>query len=231
MALILSLETATAAGSVALHRDGTLLACFELLRDRAHAAALTLMVEQVCKRAEVPVRALEAVAVSAGPGSYTGLRIGTATAKGLCYALDVPLVAVGTLRALAGGVSPYNLHRHWLCPLLDARRAEVYTALYDADLREQRPAAPLVLTADAFADVLDARPVCFFGDGAAKARTLLSDHPNGYFLDHIYPSARHLGAPAEAAWRAGHFVDLAYFEPSYLKEFAGTKPKGGGGGL
>lgn len=232
--LLLSLDTSTTVCSVALHRDNVLLACYELHTERTASARLTTLIQDVVAHTGHQMSDLDAVAVAKGPGSYTGLRIGVSTAKGLCFALNKPLLAVNTLQAMAaqihsslirfGGPIPHS--SFLLCPMLDARRMEVYCALYDVAGEELQPTAAVILDEFSFADVLAERPVLFFGDGAAKARPLLGGHPNAHFLDvAITPSARTVGQLAARAFTEGCFEDVATFEPFYLKEFVGTRPR------
>jgi tRNA threonylcarbamoyladenosine biosynthesis protein TsaB len=168
------------------------------------------------------------VAVSDGPGSYTGLRIGGAAAKGLCFALGIPLVAVSTLRALAWQVATYTaLPENYLyCPMLDARRMEVYAALYTHDGREVLAPAPLILDAETLAEQLAHRRVLCFGNGAAKFQPLVAENSNAGFLASVQPSAVAVGALGLEAFRRQEFQDVAYYEPFYLKEVYTTTPKG-----
>jgi len=242
--LILSLDTSTTVCSVALHTDGRLLACYELLAERSSSGMLTTLLRDVVRHTGHELAQIDAIAVGKGPGSYTGLRIGVSTAKGLCFALDKPLIGINTLQAMAkqvvsrqssvasqlGSGTPQSLNPSILqslfCPLIDARRMEVYTALYDADAREVRPTAAVIVDETTLADVLAERPVVFFGSGAAKCRPVLGAHPNAIFLDSdIYPSARTVGELATEAYAEARFEDVAAFEPFYLKDFVGTKPR------
>lgn len=227
MALILSLETATTVCSVALHKDGKLLAHQELHLRQSHSARLGVLVEDIVHYAGYTLRDLDMVAVSKGPGSYTGLRIGTASAKGLCFALDIPLVAVNTLEAMAYGVSQYITHESHLCPMIDARRMEVYALIADREMNVILPTSPIVVDEGAFELYMKKRPLLFFGDGAAKCKTVLSGNPNARFIDNVTPSARDVGALAFEMHKTNKLVyeDLAYFEPFYLKEFMAKQPK------
>jgi tRNA threonylcarbamoyladenosine biosynthesis protein TsaB len=169
---------------------------------------------------------LDAVAVSCGPGSYTGLRIGVSMAKGLCYGRDLPLIGLPTLEVLC---VPVLLHQDLpedalLCPMIDARRMEVYAAVYDRALNAVRPTGADVVTAETYREYLDRAPVYFFGNGAAKCREVI-DHPNARFIDDIRPLAKWMFPLAEKAKARGEFKDVAYFEPFYLKEFVATKSK------
>ncbi|AYA37447.1 tRNA (adenosine(37)-N6)-threonylcarbamoyltransferase complex dimerization subunit type 1 TsaB [Hymenobacter oligotrophus] len=226
MPLILALETSSPVCSVALTHDGALLAATELRLEKSHSSHLTVLIEQLLSNAGVALEQVSAVAVSDGPGSYTGLRIGAAAAKGLCYALSLPLVAVGTLPALAHQVAQQvpRAARYRFCPLLDARRMEVYAALYSADGQELQAPAPVILDADSWAAELDLGPVLFFGSGAAKFQPLVADKPNAEFLTNVHPSAIAVAQLAEAAYARQAFKDVAYYEPFYLKEVYTTTP-------
>ena len=225
--LILSIDTSTTVCSVALHKDGQLLACYELFAEKSSSGMLTTLIQNGVQHT--------------GHGSYTGLRIGVSTAKGLCYALDKPMIAVNTLEAMArqisgqwrvvGGHSTHqsinpSTHPTLFCPMLDARRMEVYAAVYDADGREVMPTTAVIVDEHSFAEVLAEQPVLFFGNGAAKCEPVLGQHPNARFLNAlIQPSARTVGELAARAYAEGRFEDVAAFEPFYLKDFMGTKPK------
>ena len=231
MSLILSLETATPVCSVALHIKGQLIATQSLHVEKSHAESLPLTIEHLLAISPYTKKDLVAVALSSGPGSYTGLRIGTATAKGLCYALGIPLIAVNTLEAMAYGMQPYNLHQALLCPMLDARRMEVYCLLTDAQGKLLEATHPQVIDAASFQSWLTDHAILFFGDGAEKCKPLLATHPHASFVDHIHPTARHVGALAHAKFQQASFEELAYFEPLYLKPFQGKKIKGATGRL
>ena len=226
MAYILSIDTATPVCSVALHQSGELVALSELFRDKSHATHLTLMIDEVLQQAGVERSQLQALAVSEGPGSYTGLRIGASTAKGMAFALGLPLIAVPTLDAMAQGLRISQGSGVGLCPMLDARRMEVYCQLYHPEghlLWETR--AQVVETHEPFQAELDQFPILFFGDGAPKLSEVLGQHPNAHVLTGHYPTAKHLGPLAWQKFQAQQFADVAYWEPFYLKEFKAGKPK------
>jgi len=229
MNLLLSLETSSPICSIALHNveDGRLLGQAELRLEKSHSTHLTVLIEQLVANTGHTLRDLAAVAVSDGPGSYTGLRIGAAAAKGVCFALDVPLVAVGTLPALAHQVAARTPRAatYYYAPMLDARRQEVYTALYRADGHELAAPAPLILTPEALAEQVAHHAVLFFGSGAAKFQPLVSDNPNAVFLADVQPSAVSVGELALGAYQRQEFQDVAYYEPFYLKEVYTTTPK------
>lgn len=228
MAYILSLETSSSVCSVALHQDQALLSYAELQMEKSHSSHITVMVQQVLEYAGVRLEQLDAVAVSGGPGSYTGLRIGSGTAKGLCFSLDKPLLSVSTLASMAQqviSVTPAP-DRYLFCPMLDARRSEVYTCLLTHNLEEQRPVEPMILEASSFAAELEKQPIIFFGSGAAKAQELLASHPNAFYLKNVKPTAKAIGILAWPKLQAAEFEDVAYYEPFYLKEVYITKPSG-----
>ncbi|GAB3491875.1 tRNA (adenosine(37)-N6)-threonylcarbamoyltransferase complex dimerization subunit type 1 TsaB [Spirosoma knui] len=226
MPLILSLDTSTTVCSVALHQDHTLLGCYELFTERTSAALLTTLIEEVVTHTGHELKQVDAIAVAKGPGSYTGLRIGVSTAKGLCFALDKPLLAVNTLAAMAEQVRAFFPPSYTLCPMIDARRMEVYCALYTTDGQEVNATSAQIIDANSFAEWLNQGPVVFFGDGAEKCQPLLSEHPNAVFLGKpITPSARTVGVLAGLYASEGRFEDTVTFEPFYLKDFMTTQPK------
>lgn len=229
MMLILSLETSSAVCSVALNRldDGRLVGQSELRLEKSHSSHLSLLVSQLLENTLHTLQDVAAVAVSDGPGSYTGLRIGAAAAKGLCYALDIPLVAVSTLAALARQVAAATVPAEdlLLCPMLDARRMEVYTALYRPDGAQVLVPTPLILDETALIEQTAHHRVLCFGNGAAKFRPLAEGNPNVAFLTGIEPSAVAVGALAVEAYGRLEFRDVAYYEPFYLKEVYTTTPK------
>ncbi|WKN31772.1 tRNA (adenosine(37)-N6)-threonylcarbamoyltransferase complex dimerization subunit type 1 TsaB [Porifericola rhodea] len=225
MSYILSLETATKTCSVALHRNQQLLAMQDFHLDKSHSSILHPLLSDMLSYCEVDKAQLHAVALSMGPGSYTGLRIGTSAAKGLCYALDIPLIAINTLEAMAYGLQPYNFHKAILCPMLDARRMEVYYQLRDASGQQIQETTPLVLEKDSFDRYLQSQEIWFFGDGSDKYQPLLQGVENARFIAGIQPSAANIGMLAQKKLEQQLFEDVAYFEPFYLKEFRTTKPK------
>lgn len=227
--LLLSLETSSSVCSVALHSlaDGKLLGQSELRLEKSHSTHLSLLISQLLENTLHTLQDVAAVAVSDGPGSYTGLRIGAAAAKGLCYALDVPLVAVSTLAALARQVAAFTptTDNLLLCPMLDARRLEVYTALYRPEGAEVLAPTPLVLDETALAEQTTHHRVLCFGNGALKFQPFVAGNPNVAFLAGVEPSAGAVGALALEAYRRQDFRDVAYYEPFYLKEVYTTTPK------
>lgn len=225
MPTILSVETATPTCSVALHRDGALVGLQEVHRDKSHSALLHLLVDHLLDYADVARDELSAVAVSMGPGSYTGLRIGAAAAKGWCYALDIPLIGVDTLRAMAYGANRANPHQAWLCPMIDARRMEVFCRLEDTEGNERLPTQALVIDQQSFHEQLAQHEVWFFGDGSDKCAPVLGNSPNAHFLFDVRPSARWVGELAQAKFGQGEFEDVAYSVPHYGKAFYTTQAR------
>jgi tRNA threonylcarbamoyladenosine biosynthesis protein TsaB len=222
MALILSLETATKTCSVALGKDGAMLAKKELTSEQfSHAEKLTLFIEDVFVEASHKIEELDAVAISAGPGSYTGLRIGTSTAKGICYALDIPLIGINSLKATA---ALSNFQDGLICPMFDARRMEVYAAVYSAQLEEIAETNAIVIDEHSFEEYLEESKVLFLGPGAEKCQSVITS-TNAMFDLETKVSAQGMIRLAEYKFQSADFEDLAYFEPKYLKDFVAGTPK------
>lgn len=225
MALILHIETASPVCSVALSRGGRLLSVKESAEDKSHARRLTLFISDVLAENGLTVSDLDAISLSLGPGSYTGLRIGTSVAKGLAYGSGKPLIGISTLQALAVQLAMLQpLTGALLCPMLDARRMEVYAAVYTPELVEIHPVEAVVIEPGSFSGILDRQPVWFFGNGSNKAKEVIT-HPNARFADGIQLSAACQGLLAEEAFKRKDFLNTAYFEPHYLKEFMANVPK------
>lgn len=214
---ILSIETASQVCSVAIHQDGALLGHLELDIENAHSAKLLRLVERLFFEFRLGLSEIDAVGVSAGPGSYTGLRIGVSTAKGICFAHDIPLIGVDTLSALAFQVTGFAEPNTVILPMMDARRNEIYTALFSSEGARLSSSHALIVEANPFLDLLKDTKVYFLGDGLEKLRNILR-HPNAIFLD-VKNSASGVGGIAYKKFLNGEFEDLAYFEPNYLKEF------------
>ena len=227
MPLILSIETATGVCAVALARDGNLLSVKEESKGYAHSENITMFIEAVCKSAGIALQELDAIAVSKGPGSYTGLRIGVSTAKGLCYALGKPLIAIDTLKSLANTflISNDQEPPSVLVPMLDARRMEVYCSVFDASLNELSPPAAVIVNENSFSGLFRQGPVAFFGDGAAKCEAVIGGNPNAIFST-VRQSAAGMIALAEEKFAKHEFEDVSLFEPFYLKEAMIGKPAG-----
>lgn len=221
--MILSIETSTKVCSVALHHELTLLGSAELHVDQSHSEQLAILIQNILKTTGQKTTDLNAVAISAGPGSYTGLRIGTSTAKGLCYALEIPLIAINTLAAMAYAMSRFYTNS-LICPMIDARRMEVYCQVFDAEMNEIEPTEAKVIDESSFSALLEDNSMVFFGNGAAKCEPVIS-HKNTHFVNDVYPSAIPLGELAGKKYTAREFEDMAYFEPYYLKEYKAVKSK------
>lgn len=226
MSCILHIESTTTVCSVALSQDGACLFEKANYDGPQHNTLLAPYAEEALSFADSHAIPLDAVAVSCGPGSYTGLRIGVSTAKGLCYGRNVPLIAVGTLELLCVPVLLYHdlPEEALICPMLDARRMEVYSAVYDRALGVKRKIEATVVTPDSYIEFLEQVPVYFFGNGAAKCQEVIR-HPNAHFIDKIVPLAKNMIPLAEKAVAQQKYADVAYFEPFYLKQFVTTKPK------
>ncbi|QNN40110.1 tRNA (adenosine(37)-N6)-threonylcarbamoyltransferase complex dimerization subunit type 1 TsaB [Pedobacter roseus] len=225
MAKILQIETATAICSVALSVNGETISFKEEQGQNLHAANLTLFIDEVIKTAGLNYSELDAIAVSKGPGSYTGLRIGVSTAKGLCYALDKPLIAIETLEMMAAGFLSENPdYTGLICPMIDARRMEVYTTVFDPLLNVLLPTEAKIIDETSFNDFLTQQSITFLGDGAAKCAEVLT-HPNARFDAANFNSASYMSKLASQAFDKGNFEDVAYFEPFYLKDFVVTQSK------
>ena len=226
MSCILSIETSTEACSVAVSQDGQNIFNKEELKGPSHAVSLGVFVDEALSFADNHAVPLDAVAVSCGPGSYTGLRIGVSMTKGICYGRNLPLIGLPTLEVLCVPVLLYHElpDDALLCPMIDARRMEVYSAVYDRALHLERKVAADVIDENSYREFLDKHPVYFFGNGAFKCKEHIT-HPNAHFLDDIHPLAGNMSPLAEKALAQKDFKDVAYFEPFYLKEFIATKPK------
>ena len=220
MAYILNIETATTNCSVSLSNDGEILILKEdNSLNYSHAESLHLFIDNVFEAVQIQPKQLHAIAVSKGPGSYTGLRIGVSAAKGLCFALDIPLISLNTLQSLAHQV---KCDEGVIVPMLDARRMEVYSAIYDSQYSQIRITEAQVLNNDSFKSFLDAGKVYFIGNGVSKAKTIIK-HPNAIFIEDKLPSSSQMVSLAFEKYKKNDIEDVAYFEPFYLKEFIGLK--------
>jgi len=231
MAVILNLESSTEICSVALSYDGRLTDMLENTEGMNHARLMSVYVQEIMQRNKLAFDKLSAIAVSKGPGSYTGLRIGVSLAKGLCYAHQIPLIAVSPLQSMSSNI--IENRRRWnlpdsndlvFCPMIDARRMEVYTALYDHQNNEIEGVRSKIINENSFQDLLDQKPVAFFGNGSEKIRSLIT-HPNAFFIPDIKTSAQFMCTLSDKAFENKSFVNLAYFEPFYLKDFIAGIPK------
>ena len=221
MPFILSIESTSPICSVALSSNSNVLAIRETSENN-HSTILTQFVIDVLKEAGLKPEDLDAVAVSKGPGSYTGLRIGVSAAKGLCYSIDIPLISVDTLYALANIARP-KYPDCMLCPMIDARRMEVYTAVYDSNMNEIEHVEAKIIDSESFKDILFDNKVIFLGSGTSKCKDILISENAVFNLD-FQVSARNLVTIAEQKFEKSIFEDIAYFEPFYLKEFIPKKP-------
>ena len=226
--MILCLETATPVCSVALNESCCTIALCESEKQNAHSEKITNFIREVMETAGIGYHQLDAVAVSQGPGSYTGLRIGVSTAKGICYAADLPLMAIDTLEAMAYGMKAklgnQIADNDLLIPMIDARRMEVYASVFDANLQKIEDTAALIIDENSFADLRKNHHLWLFGDGAPKLKQLFENQPNITIIDGFKPSAAYMLPLADKALRKQRFVDVAYFEPFYLKDFIAGKP-------
>ena len=226
--MILCLETATPSCSVALVHNGEVLACEEDPKGQNHSEKITLFIDSVMKKAGVSYNQLDAVAVSMGPGSYTGLRIGVSTAKGICYAVSKPLIAVETLHAMAYGLSvetfPETSLPPCLIPMIDARRMEVYSAIFDGNCNKIKDTEAVIIVGDSFADLKKDHHLYLFGDGADKCAEIFKNDDKITVIKDFYCSAKYMNVIAQQKLDAKDFVDVAYFEPFYLKDFVPGTP-------
>lgn len=222
---LLLLETSTALCSAALSEDGRVLQYREAEGRNVHSSLAAVLVRDILTAAGMQVGDCDGVAISKGPGSYTGLRVGVSTAKGLCFGAGIPLIGIGTpevlvAQAVAEGLVPAGC-RH-IVPMIDARRMEVYSAIYTTEGQPLTEVEPTIVTEDSFAGILAGEaPVLFIGDGAEKCREVLGSHPNAVFAQ-CCPKASAIALPATAAYNEKRFEDVAYFEPFYLKDFIAT---------
>jgi tRNA threonylcarbamoyladenosine biosynthesis protein TsaB len=220
--LILCLETSTKVCSVALGQNGKVISLKESSDEKySHAENLTVFIEEVCKQAAISLNQIDAVAVSKGPGSFTGLRIGVSTAKGLSYSLEKPLIGINSLEAMAVQVASRKSQvasPKFFVPMIDAKRMEVYCAVYDEGLNEIKKTSAEIIDENSFSDLLAKNKMYFFGDGSEKCKLKIT-HPNAVFIDTINPSAQYMISIAEKYFAKKKFEDLAYFEPFYLKDF------------
>ncbi len=231
MPLLLHIETATTVCSVVLSSDQKPISIAEIHSANSHSSLIATYIEKVFNDASIDFKDVDALCVSKGPGSYTGLRIGVSAAKGLCFALDKPLISIETLQAMAQAFLlsekfPKDVFvvEPLLCPMIDARRMEVYCAMYDIKLNEVQAVDAVIIEPDSFNELLNRQTVIFFGDGAAKCKDSIL-HPNALFIDDFQTSAIGMISLAEIKYNKGLFENLAYFEPYYLKEFIAGKPK------
>ncbi len=224
MALILNIDTSTSVCSVALAKDGKVIALKENNEGLNHSILLGTYIDELFKETQITPHQLDAVAISMGPGSYTGLRIGVSMAKGLCFGTGKPLIAVPTLQALALAVSSRLQEDAWYCPMIDARRMEVYTALFDKQNQTLIETKAEIIDEHSFADLLANHKIYFFGNGSDKVKNTLTA-PNACYIEQVETSAGNMPEISERRFTLGLLEDVAYFEPFYLKDFIATTPK------
>jgi tRNA threonylcarbamoyladenosine biosynthesis protein TsaB len=228
MSLILNIETSTKACSASLAENGKVIkTLFEVTDSYAHSKLLTVFIDTIFRETGTIPESLQAVAVSRGPGSYTGLRIGVSVAKGLAYGLSIPLISVDTLQLIASGFKTQNpkidFSNSLFCPMIDARRMEVYHAIFDSNLFEKYHTKAEVITNVSFSEILKTQKIYFLGDGAKKCESILTS-PNAEIIDSFLPSAEYMASFSEKYFNEKRFEDTAYFEPFYLKDFAAVVP-------
>lgn len=226
MSCILHIETSTEVCSVSASQDGASIFSKEDFNGPSHAVVLGVFVDEALSFIDNHAIPLDAVAVSCGPGSYTGLRIGVSMAKGICYGRNIPLIAISTPEVMTVPVLLFQdlPEDALLCPMIDARRMEVYAAIYDRALKVKREISADIIDENSYSEFLAEHPVYFFGNGAAKCREKIT-HPNAHFIENIHPLAKWMFPLAERAMAEKDFKDVAYFEPFYLKEFVASTPK------
>lgn len=229
MNTILNIDTSTTVCSVALSAGGECLSMRKDESGNSHSRVIGVFTQQLLQEADSNGWKVAAVALSQGPGSYTGLRIGTSFAKGLCYGMDIPLIAIPTLKIMAWAVAQKlkmeDVHTDaLLCPMIDARRMEVYSAVYNMELNEVEAVSAKIIDQESFSDLLANRKIYFFGNGSNKCKDAITSH-NATFIDGVNPLATDMAVMAHEAYNKKEFADVAYFEPFYLKDFIATKPK------
>ena len=223
MATFLLIYTATAHASVCLSKDGAVMACLETSDQKSHASFMQPAIETLCKQTGIALSSIDAIAISIGPGSYTGLRVGMATAKGIAYAMGKPLIGINTLQIIAAAAKlKYPTHPDAICALLDARRMEVFTGIYAHNLEPTTPSTALILDAQSFENELANAPILFVGDGVEKFKAICK-HPNAHFDTNLNYGAPDMLALTENAFTLADFLDLAYSEPLYIKAFHDTR--------
>lgn len=222
MAIILNIETATKNCSVSLAKNGKPLALKELNDGNySHAEKLHVFIKEIIAEASISKQEIDAIAVSKGPGSYTGLRIGVSAAKGLCFALNIPLISIETLESLATSV---KTEKGLIVPMLDARRMEVYAAVYNNNYEQVRKIKAEIIDVNSFTNELANGKVIFLGDGSEKCKPIITD-PNAFFVDNKFPSAKEMASLSYEKYKKNELENVAYFEPFYLKDFVVTPQK------
>jgi tRNA threonylcarbamoyladenosine biosynthesis protein TsaB len=223
MATFLLIYTATAHASVCLSKDGLVLGCLETTDQKSHASFIQPAIETLCKQTGIALSSIDAIAISLGPGSYTGLRVGMATAKGIAFALDKPLIGINTLQIMAAAAKlKFPKHQSSICALLDARRMEVFTGIYAQNLTPTTPSTAIILNPQSFENELANEPILFVGDGAEKFKAICQ-HPNAHFDTTLSCGASDMMTLTENAFNLTDLLDLAYSEPLYIKAFHDTR--------
>ena len=233
MALILNIETSTKVCSVCISLDGVVKGLKESSEEKTHAKLLTIFIDQLLIELNYKIADFDAISISKGPGSYTGLRIGVSTAKGLCYAKDLPLIAINTLQSMAKGVILKanskdilmdDFENSILVPMIDARRMEVYSAFFNSKGEFTRGVMAEIIDAESYKEILSNQKMIFFGDGSEKIKEIIK-HENAIFINNFNPSSSDMAGLSEIAYNKNKFEDVAYFEPFYLKDFVATVSK------
>ncbi len=231
MTYILHIESSTSVCSVSLAKDGEIIALEESFEGQNHAKLIGIYIEKLLQASKIEASKLSAIAISEGPGSYTGLRIGTSHAKGMCYALNIPLITINPLCAMVeqfldseAGKLAKEKKNVILAPMIDARRMEVYTFLYHLENESNSDVIASVINEHHFEDIANDTTIYYFGSGAEKCSNIIA-HPNAHYIANIYCSAKSMGKLAYNMFKAEEFANLAYFEPFYLKDFIAGTPK------
>jgi tRNA threonylcarbamoyladenosine biosynthesis protein TsaB len=223
MATFLLIYTATAHASICLSKEGAVIACLETSDQKSHASFMQPAIESLCKQTGTALSSIDAIAISMGPGSYTGLRVGMATAKGIAYAIGKPLIGINTLQIMAAAAKlKFPNHQSSICALLDARRMEVFTGIYAQNLTPTTPSTAIILDPQSFENELTKEAILFVGDGAEKFKAICQ-HPNAHFDTNLNYGASDMLALTENAFTLADFLDLAYSEPLYIKAFHDTR--------
>lgn len=225
MAIILNIETSTTVCSVAIGRNEELVSIHEINDGYSHAEQLELLIAKCLEEASLKISDLDAVSVSKGPGSYTGLRIGVSLAKGICFGANIPLISTPTLASMAFSPKLSETKDMFYVPMLDARRMEVYACVLNQDKEEIQSTSAIVVEENSFAQFLETHPVVFFGPGMDKCKAIIGNSGNAYFVSDILPSAAQMVQISAQKFEAKSFENVAYFEPFYLKDFVAGKPK------
>ncbi len=229
MAQILNIETSTSVCSVSISNNGKLTALKQTREINSHSKLLTVFIEDIFKENNIDIKTIDAVAVSKGPGSYTGLRIGVSAAKGIAYGLNIPIISVDTMQIISANLlrkfpEISNEKNSILLPMIDARRMEVYNALFDINLNLIKEVSAEIIDENSYSELLKSKKVYFFGDGSDKCKEIILNE-NAIFIQEIFPSAEDMIEFSYKKFEAGDFENTAYFEPFYLKNFIATVPK------